>query len=505
MPRIRCLLPGCAALALAAGCTDRAPTGVGYDEPPPAKRSGLRVTPARLAFTSLGEVGTLTASTAVPGGLTATVSTPACASVSPRRLTRSPGKFTVTAAAPGNCTITITDGANGSVVVPVQVTPLLHGTLTAGAAHTCGLTGSGAAYCWGSNRFGQLGSATNSGMDVPNPAPLPVQGSLIFARLSAGQSHTCGLTAGGVAYCWGDNGIGQLGVGTNTGTGTPNPQPTAVATAETFVDLEAGRWFTCGLKSDGSVLCWGSNQWGQIGSETNTGGIDPNPVPNQVPASVAFTRLYLGDSHACGLTGGGEAFCWGRNNFGQLGTSLNHLSGNATPTPQAVAGNLIFSSLATGRDHTCGIGATGAVHCWGNNEEGAFGTTVEFGTGLGYSTPLPMEGNLAFTQLAAGDEHTCGLVANGDAYCWGRNAQGKLGSVTDFFLESVVPLLVDGGLTFIHLSTFEDHTCGVTGAGAAYCWGQNDRGQLGTTTNSGTFTPTPAPQPVSGGLVFATP
>jgi alpha-tubulin suppressor-like RCC1 family protein len=490
-------------LALAAGCVDRAPTAPELGK----QGTGLKVTPGRLSFTAIGASGTLTASTTVPGGLTAVVSTPGCVAVSPRRVTRSPGKFTVTATAAGTCSVTITDGALGSAVIPVRVVPaFVHGTLTAGDQHTCGLTSAGAAYCWGSNRFGQLGSATNSGnAGAANPAPLPVQGSLTFTSLSAGQSHTCGLTPAGVAYCWGANDIGQLGVTANIATGNPNPQPTAVNTSETFIDLQAGRWFTCGLKSDGAVLCWGSNQWGQIGSEENTGGVTANPAPNQVLASVAFTSLYAGDSHTCALTAGGDAYCWGRNNFGQLGTALNHLTGNATPMPQAVSGDLTFTSLAAGRDHTCGLASTGATYCWGNNDHGAFGTTVEFGTGLGYPAPLPMEGSLVFTALAAGDEHTCGLLASGDGYCWGRNSQGKLGSVTDFFTESTEPLLVDGGFAFIQLSTFGNHTCGVTRAGSAYCWGRNEFGQLGTTTNSGTFTANAAPLAVSGGFAFATP
>jgi alpha-tubulin suppressor-like RCC1 family protein len=506
MPRFRipCRPAVIAGLALAIACAEDTPTAPREGAQLAKASDGLKVTPARLSFTALGATGTLTAKTSSSGALTATVSTPACASVSPRRVPRSPAKFTVTATSPGSCSVTINDGIR-SVVVPVVVAPLLRGTLVTGGAHTCGLTTAGAAYCWGTNRFGQLGSSTNTGADAPNPTPQPVHGNLVFTRLAAGSNHTCGLTAAGVAYCWGANDVGQLGTTTNLETGTPNPTPAAVATTDAFVDLKAGQWFTCGLKADGSVLCWGSNQWGQLGTETNLGGVSPNPTPNLIPGGVAFTVLSAGETHVCALTAAGAAYCWGRNNFGQLGTDESQGSGTGVTTPQAVGGNLSFTALATGGNHSCGITAAGVAWCWGRNERGELGTSQGQDEPFGLRDPVQVEGGVVFTALTAGEEHTCGLTASGAAYCWGKNDWGQLGRVTDFMQPTSTAGPVDGGLAFVQVSARADQTCGVTGAGAAYCWGSNFLGQLGTTTNSGTGNPTAAPSAVSGGLVFGLP
>ena len=496
---------GFAAALLAVGCTDQEPTGPDAPLQLAKGSKGLRVTPAQLDFTALGEIGTLTAATPASGAIVATVSTPACVSVTPRRLTRSPAKFTVAASAAGTCNVIITDGAGASAVVTVRVVPLLRGTVVNGIAHTCGLTGGGAAYCWGRNRWGQLGSSQNIGTTDPNPAPVGVQGGLAFTRLTAGLDYTCGLTGAGAAYCWGSNIVGELGSTANSGEFIANPSPVQVASTQAFVALEAGSSHTCGLTAEGVVYCWGYNLWGQVGGGVPAGVVTPNPTPVEVAVGVPFAQLEAGENHTCALTAGGEAYCWGRNNFGQLGTDLNLNTATPTTVPQLVGGGLTFTSLAAGGTHTCGLIAEGSAYCWGNNERGALGTTFEFSTGVAITTPIAVEGGLTFSSLAAGDQHTCGVTAANVAYCWGRNLWGQLGSVTEFMGESPLPLPVSGGFAFIAVSAAENQGCGVNLAGAAYCWGDNLYGQLGTATNSGTGTPTTSPEPVGGGLVFAVP
>ncbi len=504
MSLLRSTLASMSAAGLLAACMTEPPTAPRAPVGAPLAKtaSRLKVTPPQLAFTAIGETATLTTTTPATGAIVLTVSDPTCVSVSPRRLNRSPGKFTVAATAVGNCTVTVTDGSGTSAVIPVRVTALLSGTIVAGVQHTCGLTSNGAAYCWGRNTQGELGNSTNLETSTPNPSPLLVQGGLAFTTLAAGSGFTCGLTAAGPAYCWGNNAVGSLGNPTNSGTLVPNPAPLPVSGNHMFVALKAGNGHACGLTADGTVYCWGYNLWGQLGTEVNAGGVTPTPTPTPVASSAAFTQIAAGESHTCGLTAAGAAWCWGRNNFGQLGTTLNLNTSMPTPTPQLVAGDVVFASLIGGGTHTCGLTAAGAAYCWGNNDRGQLGTTLELSTGVPVTAPTPVEGNLIFISLTAGHAHSCGLVAGGGAYCWGSNVIGQLGSATESSQPSPTPKAVGGGLSLIAISAGYDYTCGVTSLGAGYCWGDNLYGQLGS-SSGGQFTSDP--QAVSGGLVFARP
>src|SRR5262245_4624739 len=145
--------------------------------------------------------------------------------------------------------------------------------------------------------------------------------------------------------------------------------------------------------------------------------------------------------------------------------------------PVAVSGGLSFTALSAGADHTCGLTGSGAVYCWGKNISGQLGT----GSMANSSIPVAVLGGLSFTALSAGAEHTCGLTGSGAAYCWGDNWCGQLGDGSRTLFIGT-PVAVSGGLAFNALAAASTHTCGLTSAGAAYCWGSNDSGRLGRGT-----------------------
>jgi alpha-tubulin suppressor-like RCC1 family protein len=411
------------------------------------------------------------------------------------------------------------DRVSGAVVV-------VHG-LVASRLHACFLNDRGAAFCWGNNAVGQLGTGSSTGPESCGAS------TETFVALTAGFSHTCGLTAGAAAFCWGNNAVGQLGTGSSTGPescgASASPcSTTPVAVTQTFVGLTAAvGGHTCGLTASGAALCWGSNDFGELGNGSSTGpescGALASPcsttpvavMSGAVPSGEAFVALAAGRGHTCGLVGSGAAFCWGSNGLGELGngssTGPESCGASASPcstTPVAVMSGAVpsgeaFMALAAGRGHMCGLIGGGAAFCWGGNFRGQLGqggTTGPESCGASATpcstTPVAvMSGAVpsgeTFVALTAGENYTCGSTTGGSAFCWGRGTDGQLGDGT--FMDrhtpvAVLPGAIPPGETFVALTAGEDHTCGRTAGGAAFCWGLNDFGKLGngTTTDSPT-------------------
>lgn len=248
--------------------------------------------------------------------------------------------------------------------------------LSTGERHICAVRTGRQAVCWGGNELGQLGDGrtylSSWSWTIQDILPVAVSGGISFIDITAGSHHTCGLAAGGTAYCWGDNAAGQVGGG-----GVVVMLPQAVP-GPTFVALRAGRAHSCGLVAGGGAYCWGDNTSGQLGA--------PGQGVGQVPVSggLVFTDLSLGADHTCGLTASGQAFCWGDNQFGQLGDG----SSAGSSSPVAVSGGLLFSSVSAGGRHSCGMTASGLAYCWGANGHGQLGDQ----TGLNRSTPVMVVG-----------------------------------------------------------------------------------------------------------------
>jgi len=315
-----------------------------------------------------------------------------------------------------------------------------------------------------------------------------VQIQLSFTKVSAGENFTCAVNSDGKAFCWGSNTDGRLGIGSPT-TGFSD-HPVAIASTETFTDISAGRGYACALSTLARTFCWGRNDFGQVGNGSTVSVSAPVGI---MPARRLSTGI--GD-HTCGL-GSPEtrAFCWGRNSAGQLG--IGSIDQDAHPDPQAVViqnGNFptTWSDISVGLMHTCGISGT-QVYCWGLNDDGRVGD----GTMITRTVPALVAGGLSFTRVTVGILFACGLTTTGSAYCWGQNGSGQLGTgATGVFQLAPVP--VSGGRTFVSITSGGNHTCAVDSDGNAYCWGMNQFGQLGDATTTDRVTPTL----VAGGLSF---
>ena len=205
-----------------------------------------------------------------------------------------------------------------------------------------------------------------------------------------------------------------------------------------------------------------------------------------------FASISAGYEHTCAVTPAGAAYCWGLDNIGQLGND----STGAPPKPVAVAGGLTFAMVSAGNYYTCGVTRSGAAYCWG----GSIGGAPMLGNGSrdgNARSPVPVSGGLSFTAVSSGYHHTCGVTSAGAAYCWGYNPNGELGNGT--LADTASPVAVSGGITFATVSVGDQFTCGLTPTGAAYCWGDNSSGELGDGTTINRTTPVP----VSEGLAFA--
>lgn len=335
----------------------------------------------------------------------------------------------------------------------IAVTSITFVSIRAGLNHSCGVTTTGAAYCWGDNVSGQLGTSTSTLCQVVYPCsatPVAVSGGLRFSAVSPGGWHTCALTISGAAYCWGANYEGQLGNGSTKDSSVPVP----VTGGLTFSALSAGWDHTCGVTTSGAAYCWGANGWQQLGDGSTTS----SPIPVAVIGGRTFSALSAAQYSTCGLTTTEAAYCWG--NF-------------AVP----LTSGLTFSVLSAAWDHTCTLTTSGAAYCWGANKYGQLGD----GSTVSNSVPVAVTGGLTFSGITAGGwrfPHTCGVTTGGAAYCWGNY----------FFSDGAVtaPVPVSGGLSFNALSAGGDHRCGLTAGGVVYCWGENSFGQLGdgTTTRS---------------------
>lgn len=239
--------------------------------------------------------------------------------------------------------------------------------LASGDAHTCGLTATGTAWCWGLGSSGQLGISTSGSSAVARP----ITGGLAFGEMDAGARHTCGLTVGGTAWCWGDNASGQLGAA-----GTGGFTPVQVSGNTPFKSISAGALHTCALTTAGAAWCWGSNAFGQLGNDTRTNSAVPIPVAT----GIVFSRISAGSNHTCGLTTSGVAYCWGRNTHGSTSLGISNPGGqlgDGTTTdrqvPTPVARGLVFSRIEAGDNFTCALTAVGRVYCWGIASHGALG------------------------------------------------------------------------------------------------------------------------------------
>ena len=373
---------------------------------------------------------------------------------------------------------------------PVDVVGLSSGiaAISAGGDHTCALTAARGVKCWGKNDYGQLGNG-ESGKGKDRATPVDVVGlSSGVVAISAGDTHTCALTAARGVKCWGMNLYGQLGNGKSKETyEILSATPVDVAGLSSGVAaISAGGDHTCALTAARGVKCWGKNEYGRLGNgESGSDMVRATPV-DVVGLSSGVVAISAGFQHTCALTSTGGVKCWGYNYFGELGNgeSRKDVAGKEqiSATPVDVVGlSSGVAAISAGLAHTCAITAARGVKCWGGNSTGQLGNG-ESGSGNERNTPVDVVGlSGGVAAISAGNLHTCTLTAAGGVKCWGENYWGELGNgESGKGKDRATPVDVTGlSSGVVAISTEGIHTCVLTAAGGVKCWGRNDFGQLG--------------------------
>lgn len=293
----------------------------------------------------------------------------------------------------------------------------LHVTqISAGTYHTCAVTTAGGVKCWGLNGSGQLGNGGSSS----EPTPVNVQGLTSgVARVEAGSNHTCALTTAGGVKCWGRDVEGQLG---DNATLTDKSTPVDVLGLTSGVaDVSAGGNHTCAVTIAGGLKCWGWDIQGQLGNDAT---LTDKPTPVDVLGLTSgVASVSAGARHTCGVTIAGSLKCWGEDGYGQLG---NDAAFTSRPTPVDVLGLTSgVASVSAGYNHTCAVTTGGGLKCWGYDYQGQLGNDA---ANVNQSTPVDVLGlTSGVASVSAGGNHTCAITSAGIAKCWGRDNFGQLG------------------------------------------------------------------------------
>ncbi|TMA25452.1 MAG: hypothetical protein E6J78_17410 [Deltaproteobacteria bacterium] len=330
--------------------------------------------------------------------------------------------------------------------------------------------------CWGANDMGQLGI----GLFGQKNRPMRVSSATNWAQWVGSNTNACALRKDGTVWCAGDNTNGVNGLGDTT----THPILTQVGTHTDWASLASGGNSVLAVKLTNAVWSWGSDANGVLGD----GVVNLTLVDQHAPENSgnSFAQVSIGAA-GCGITATGNLFCWGDNSRGEVG---NGSATAFFPTPQSVTtvapatdtGWTMVStspSGSSGSGYTCGING-GALFCWGENQFGQLGQggmTPAFST-----TPLRVGTTTDWTMISAGDDSACGLRTTNEVFCWGYNGYGVVPAIAATPVTS--PALVASG--YLTVSAGGGHACGVTTAGTVFCWGLNTSGEIGDGTFNGT-------------------
>lgn len=374
--------------------------------------------------------------------------------------------------------------------------------ISAGGSFTCAVANNNKIYCWGDNSYGQFGNNTTTGSPVPILINLggALSGKTIKS-ISVGSYYTCAIAFDDQAYCWGYNLEGELGNNSIVSSSVPVAVNTAgVLSGKTIKSIATGTVSVCVIASDNQAYCWGASS-----SNNNTGQLGNNSLADShVPVAVStagvlsgktIKSIAVGQDHACAIASDNLPYCWGGNWGGGLGnnSTVNSSVPVAVNTAGVLSGKTIKSIIAA-EYYTCVIASDDQAYCWGDNSYGELGSGgASSSVPVAVSTAGVLSGKTVKLITASNQYHVCAIASDNLAYCWGYNDYGKVGN--NSLVDSHIPVAVIAtgvlsGKTIKSISAGSLHTCAIASDDLFYCWGANFAvGQLGNNSTVQSLVP----------------
>ncbi len=353
--------------------------------------------------------------------------------------------------------------------------------ISSGQNHSCGIT-EGKLYCWGNNEYGQLGLG-----NFDNQTTMQQVGDATnWSSIHLGYNSSCGIRDGDL-YCWGNNLFNKLGIIGERSYNSPQK-----IEGSSWSSVSVGETHSCGIKS-GKLYCWGLNEYGELGfgyddEDEDVDELTGRPM-EEVGSDTNWQKVAVALYTSCGIKSGGKLYCWGSNNAGALGVNSNK-SKYSSPQRVGKSENWQDIDMNGGADEedyypiVCGIDS-GKLYCWGSSEYGKLGT----GDDIEQDSPQRVGNADNWSSVKLGETHGC-AIADGSLYCWGNNSSGQLGfknSEDEYNHE--YPKKIENFSNWKNVSSGGDHNCGLKDD-SLYCWGKNNYGELALGDNETRYEPT---------------
>lgn len=365
------------------------------------------------------------------------------------------------------------NGFSGNLKSPQKIITGEWSDISTGVFHSCGIKSSDSSlYCWGNNSNGFIDDSPENYINTPVKI-----NNKKWLKIASGLNFNCGIASDNFLYCWGSNTYGQLGNG-ESGWDKFTYEPAKVDENE-WIDISATDQTVCGIRKNSlELFCWGNNALGNAGVGYAGGNGISSP---QSTGTKSWSSLSLGSEHSCAIEKDTDfAFCWGWNSCGGLG---DWTAGNQADPYKS--NDYEWLKISSGTGYTCGIKKSdNSLYCWGDNGAGQLGNDVEVLCGYEYDpVDIPIEefktGDDEWIDIAAGPDHACGINKDNYLFCWGVNINGAIGDGTR--VNRKVPEKI-GSDKWKKISAARDHTCGIKlSDNGLYCWGSNYYGQIANT------------------------